>query len=263
MKIIKSDEIKNDLIFEINNSCKDKKLLIISQGYDKAVDQYKNSIIKRCKSFDIYYIDKVFKDYENHKDIVSYCNNLKNIDGFIVLQPLNKNTNLDYLKKNIDFFDLDGFKYDSLGKIMDKNFENLPQTARAIIKFIDYLDIDLKSKDIVIANSNNVIGKPLAMYLNSKKATVSLFNSKTKNQREKIQKADIFISAIGKANYYDSSYFNKGQLIVDAGMSFVEGKMYGDVDYKSLENMDINVVTCKKGVGSITTLSLLEKLLKH
>lgn len=261
MNIINSYEIKNQLLKNIKYNRKNKKLLIISQGNNLSVMHYKNAIIKRCKEFNIPYLDKNFSENENHFDIIEYCKKLVGIDGFIILQPLAKNTNLYFLRNNIPFYDLDGFKYDSLGKIMDKNFENLPQTVRSIIKFIDYIDVDLEGKDIIIANSTNVIGKPLAMYLNYKKATVTLFNSKTINQKEKIKNADIFISAIGKANFYNSDYFKDGQIIIDAGTSFVDGKMYGDIDYDSVENLDVDVVTCRNGVGSITTLSLLESLL--
>ena len=85
--------------------------------------------------------------------------------------------------------------------------------------------------------------------------------SKTKNQKEKIKNCDIFISAIGKANFYNKDYFRNGQIIIDAGVSFVDGNMYGDVDYEYIKDLDIKIVTCKNGVGSITTLSLLESLL--
>lgn len=261
MKIIKSNEIKNDILKNIEYCNKKKSLLIISQNNDLAVNQYKNAIIRRCNEFNIDYIDKEFSKEDNHLDIINYCNNLNNIDGFIVLQPLLESTDLDYLRENIPFNDLDGFKYDSLGKIMNKKFENLPQTVKSIIKFINYMNLDLEGKDIIIANSTNVIGKPLAMYLNYKKASVTLFNSKTKNQKEKIKNCDIFISAIGKANYYNKDYFRNGQIIIDAGVSFVDGNMYGDVDYEDIKDLDIKIVTCKNGVGSITTLSLLESLL--
>lgn len=261
MKIINSKEIKKNLLERITNSKKSKKLLIISQGKNLSVLQYKKAIMKRCGEFEIEYIDKNFEDDKNHIDIIEYCKNLKNVDGFIILQPLSINTDLTYLRKNMPFCDLDGFRYDSLGKIMDKNFENLPQTARSIIKFIEYMDIDLKGKDIIIANSTNVIGKPLSMYLNYKKATVTLFNSKSINQKDKIKNADIFISAIGKANYYNLDYFRNGQILIDAGTSFMDGKMYGDIDYKNIEDLDVKVVTCRNGVGSITTLSLIERLL--
>ncbi|MDU4447902.1 MAG: bifunctional 5,10-methylenetetrahydrofolate dehydrogenase/5,10-methenyltetrahydrofolate cyclohydrolase [Anaerococcus vaginalis] len=261
MKIIKSNIIKNNLIERIKKCNFNKKLLIISQGNNPSVEQYKNSIIKRCKEFKIDYLDKNFSIYEDQNSILNYCNSLDDIDGFIILQPLSNCTDLSILRENMPFFDLDGFTYKSLGKIMNKDFTNLPQTAKSCIKFLEYLDINLSGLDIVIANSNNIIGKPLFNYLNAKKSTVTIFNSKTKNQKEKIKNCDIFISAIGKANFYNKDYFRDGQILIDVGVSFVDGKMYGDIDYDSINEMDLKVVTCKNGVGSITTLSLLESLL--
>ena len=99
------------------------------------------------------------------------------------------------------------------------------------------------------------------MYLSSKSATVSLINSKTKNAKEMIKNSDIFISAIGKANFYDKSYFRDGMLIVDVGTSYIDGKVYGDVAYESIGYMDVEILTNKKGIGAITTLKLLEGLI--
>ena len=262
MKIIKSDKLKENIKEKLRNNNFPKKLLLISQGEDRGVIAYKNAIIKRCKQFSIDFVDKKISNSNNHLDIIDDIENLDNIGGFIILQPLGPNTDMRYLRENMPFNDLDCFRYDSLGKLMANNFKNLPQTAKSCIRFIKYLDVDLRSKDIVIANSNNVIGRPLALYLNSKKATVTLFNSKTKNQKEKIKKADIFISAIGKPNYYNEQYFKDGQILIDVGTSYIDGKIYGDIDYDSISNMDIVLVKSTNGVGSITTLSLLESLIK-
>lgn len=263
MKVLKSDNIKNELITNITNNKRKKNLLIISQSPDESVKQYKKSIIKRCKEFNIDFFDCEFDLKCNHCDIVKKVNSLENVSGFIVLQPLNPNTDLDYLRANIKHFDLDGFTYNSLGKIMTNKFENLPQTAKSVIRFIDEFDIEISGKNVVIANSNNVIGRPLAMYLNSKKATVTLFNSKTRNQKEKIKASDIFISAIGKPCFYDKSNFRDGQILIDVGISFKSGKIYGDIDLESIKDLDVKIVTSKAGVGSITTLSLLDSLISN
>lgn len=232
----------------------------MSQAEDQSVEQYKKSIIKRCKDFNIKYDDKKFNKDDNHFDIEAYANKANDCDGFILLLPLADHTDLSYLRENIKLRDLDGFTYNSLGKIMNKDFANLPQTAKSVARFLDFMDIDLGGKDVIIANSNNVIGKPLAMYLNYKKATVTLFNSKTKNQREKIRNCQIFISAIGKPAYYDKTYFKDGQILIDVGLSYKDGKLWGDIDINSISKLDVKLVTSKSGVGSITTLSLLDTL---
>lgn len=260
MKIIESDKIKEEIIEKIKLNKHKKKLLIISQNISPAVTFYKKAILKRCEQFNIRVIDKVFEINETHIDIVSYCKNLDKVDGFILLQPLTKEVDLSYLRNYMPFRDLDGFKYQSLGEFMDKDFRHMPQTAKSVIKFIDFMKIDLEAKDIVLANSNNIIGKPLFMYLNAEKATVTMLNSKSKNQVDKIKNSDIFISAIGKANFYDRKYFRNGQIIIDVGTNYLGEKLYGDIDYESIKDLDIDIVTCKKGVGSITTLSLIESL---
>lgn len=261
-KGIKKFEEKNIKNKEKNNTKNKITLLIISQGKDQSVLKYKEAIIKRCLSFNIDVLDKNFEEKENHIDILDSVKNLKNINGFIILQPIIKNVDIAYLRENMPYTDLDGFKYETMGKILDKDFSNMPQTARACIKFLEHMKIDLSSKDIIIANSNNIIGKPLLNYLNAKKATVTLFNSKTINQEEKIKNADIFISAIGKPNYYNKKYFKDGQILIDVGTSFLDGKMYGDIDYEEIEDMDLTVVKSRNGVGSITTLCLIESLVK-
>lgn len=144
---------------------------------------------------------------------------------------------------------------------MSKDFTNLPCTAQSIIQLLEFNNIDLKSKNIVIANSTNIIGKPLALYLNSKKATITLLNSKSINQKRIIKNCDIFITAIGKANYYDKDYFKENQYIIDAGMEFKNGKLYGDIDYNSIKNLNINVLGYNRDIGQLTTLNLLNKLI--
>ena len=231
-----------------------KKLLIVYQGHDKGVLAYKKAIERKCKTNNIEIEEFIATTTEKTLQVI----NKTSSDGYILLQPL-VGIDTDYLRKNIktNSKDLDCFTYQSLGQVMDKNFSSMPQTCKAIIKYLD--NIDLVGKDIIIANSTNVIGKPLAMYLNAKKATVTLFNSKTENQKDKIRKADIFISAIGKPNYYNKEYFREGQTIIDVGTSYINGKLVGDINYDSLKGLEVNVTTSKE-VASITTTCLLGEL---
>lgn len=140
---------------------------------------------------------------------------------------------------------------------MAGSFNSLPATAKAIALTLEEMKVDVYGKNVVIANSTNVIGKPLSMFLNYKKATVTLLNSKTQNSKELIQNCDIFISGIGKPNFYGKDYFNDGQVIIDAGTSYINNKLAGDVNYNELNDLDVKIVTCKNGIGAITTLCLL------
>lgn len=252
------EKLKNNLM----NNSKDTSILVISQSRDKEVMQYKNMIEKQCDKYNIKFIG--INCHENESEI-SIANriNRSTTNGFIILQPLNSNTNINYLQENINntIIDLDCMTYQSLGKLMSNNFTNLPCTTQSIIQLLEFNNIDLKSKNIVIANSTNIIGKPLALYLNSKKATITLLNSKSINQKQIIKNCDIFITAIGKANYYNKDYFKENQYIIDAGMEFKNGKLYGDIDYNSIKDLNINVLGYNKDIGQLTTLNLLNKLI--
>lgn len=260
MKILNTDEIKNSLIEKLGGHKFTNKLLLLSKNPTSEVLYYKKAIIKRCEQFDIEYVDCEFTK-ESSEEILAYINSFDKEDGYIILAPFGEGKDLTLLKDNIEIKDLDAFTYKALGHAMDGSTERLPQTSRAIVRFLEEKYSSLKGKHIVISNKTTTIGKPLAMNLVTKYATITMITRHTADQKELIKNADIFISAIGRANFYDKSYFSKGMLVVDVGTTYLDGKIIGDVDYKSLENMDIEVLTNKKGIGALTTLMLLESLI--
>lgn len=260
MKILNTDEIKNSLIEKLGGHKFTNKLLLLSKNPTSEVLYYKKAIIKRCEQFDIEYVDCEFTK-ESSEEILAYINSFDKEDGYIILAPFGEGKDLTLLKDNIEIKDLDAFTYKALGHAMDGSTERLPQTSRAIVRFLEEKYSSLKGKHIVISNKTTTIGKPLAMNLVTKYATITMITRHTADQKELIKNADIFISAIGRANFYDKSYFSEGMLVVDVGTTYLDGKIIGDVDYKSLENMDIEVLTNKKGIGALTTLMLLESLI--
>ncbi len=260
MRVLNTDEIKKNLIDELTNHKFTGKLLLLSKNPTNEALYYKKAIIRRWEEFGIKYVDHEFTK-EMPEEILAYINAFDKEDGYIILAPFGDEKDLTYLKNNIEIKDLDAFTYRSLGFSMEGVSRSLPQTARAIVRFLEEKYPSLRGKNIVISNKTTTIGKPLAMNLVSKYATVTMITRHTADQRDLIKNADIFISAIGKANFYDKSYFSEGMLVVDVGTTYLDGKIVGDVDYESLEDMDIEVLTNKKGIGALTTLMLLESLI--
>lgn len=255
-----SDKVKNSLIEKLKSHNFKNKILLLSQKPSPEVNHYKKVIIKRCEEFGISYVDKVF-DKESQEEILNFINSNDKDDGFIILAPFGDCEDLSLLKEKIILKDLDSFTYESLGRVFDGKKEGLPATARAVVNFMDDQEIDYKGKNIVIANNTNVIGRPLATYLQAKRASVKVLNSLTKNSKDFIKEADIFISAIGKAEFYDRSYFKNGAFIIDVGTSYKNGKIVGDVDIDSIKDLNLSYLGSKKGIGAITTITLLEGLL--
>lgn len=259
MKILNTDDIKDSLIEKLTSHKFTNKILLLSKNPTSEVLYYKKAIIKRCDEFGIEYVDYEFTK-EKPEEILAYINSFDKEDGYIILAPFGDGKDLDFLKDNIEIKDLDAVSYKSQGHAMEGSTESLPQTARAIVRYLEEKFSTLKGKNIVISNKTTTIGKPLAMNLLTKYATVTMITRLTANQKDLIKNADIFISAIGEANFYDKSYFREGMLVVDVGTTYLDGKIIGDVDYKSIEDMDIEVLTNKRGIGALTTLMLLESL---
>lgn len=260
MELLNTTNLRREIIERLENYEFKNKILLLSKNPNEEVNHYKQVIIKRCMDFGIDFIDKVFTK-ESQEEILDFINSFDINDGFIMLAPFGDGEDLCLLKEKIILKDLDSFTYKSLGRIFEGNKEALPATVRAVVNFMDSEQVDYRGKNIVIANNTNIIGRPLAMYLASKRASVTIINSVTKNPKDYIRNADIFISAIGKAEYYDKSFFSKGTLIIDVGTSYKNGKIIGDINIDSITDLDVKYLGSKNGIGSITTITLVEGLM--
>ena len=260
MEILNTDKLKNEIINNLETNTIKNKIIIMSMKANSEENSYKKFIIKKCQRFNIDFIDKEFEANTRVDEIINFANSFDKDDGFIVLLPFNNYKYLDKIRSEIYIKDLDGFTFISQGKALNGQIDYLPATPKATAKFLQTIT-DIKGKNICIANSKNLIGLPLANYLSKYRATVSILNSISPNQKELIYNSDIFISAIGKANYYDKSYFRDGQILIDIGTSFVNGMIVGDINYHVLNDLDIKVLTNKKGIGALTTLTLIQSLI--
>ena len=123
--------------------------------------------------------------------------------------------------------------------------------------------MNLIGKHCVIVGRSNLVGKPLVSLLEQKNCTVTLCHSKTQNLREITRQADIVICAIGKAKYFDVSYFKDNAIVIDVGINRDENnKIVGDVDIESLIDTNIQVTPTPGGTGVITTSQLMLNVVK-
>ncbi len=139
----------------------------------------------------------------------------------------------------------------------------LPCTPKGIINLLKFYQIDPQGKNVVVVGRSLIVGKPLAMLLSNLDATVVLAHSKTKQLRDFTHQADIVISAIGQAHYFDRSYFNpeRKTVVIDVGMNSLEGKLTGDVNQDDVKDVVSAMSPVPGGVGPMTVISLIENLI--
>ena len=156
--------------------------------------------------------------------------------------------------------DVDGVSTASLGAVFtDANEGFAPCTAEACVKTLDFYEIPIEGKHVVVVGRSLVVGKPVAMLLLRRNASVTICHSRTNDLAEIMRTADIVICATGRARAYDASYFRPGQTVLDVGINFdTEGNLCGDVDYDSVASIVDAITPVPGGLGSVTTSITME-----
>ncbi|WP_434291646.1 bifunctional 5,10-methylenetetrahydrofolate dehydrogenase/5,10-methenyltetrahydrofolate cyclohydrolase [Clostridium botulinum] len=262
-------KIKEDLNLRINK-LKEKniipKLAILRMGNKQDDIAYERSIIKSCEKLNIETkVEELNEDIleEDFLKLMESLNNEKEIHGILVFRPYSKHLNENIINSSIALNkDVDCMHPLNLERIFEGDLNGfMPCTPEAVIEILKYYDIDLKGKNIVIINRSMVVGKPLSMMVLSHNATVTICHSKTIDLPSITKKADIVVTAIGKAKLIKEEYFNEDSIVMDVSINVDEnGKLCGDVDFENVKEKVGAITPVPKGVGSVTTTLLLKHI---
>ena len=156
--------------------------------------------------------------------------------------------------------DIDGVSTASLGAVFTDAKEGFaPSTAEACVRALDFYDIPVEGKHVVVVGRSLVVGKPVAMLLLRRNASVTICHSRTEDLPKIMRTADIVICATGRARAFDASCFREGQTVLDVGINFdKDGNLCGDVDYESVEPVVDAITPVPGGLGSVTTSITME-----
>ncbi len=191
---------------------------------------------------------------------IEELNGDSSVNGLIVQLPLPAHIDYPKILKTIDpRKDVDGFHAYNMGKmLLDKDFEDLaPCTPKGMIKMLEHYKIDVAGMDAVVIGKSNIVGKPMAMMLANRGATVTICHSKTKDVSRYTRDADLVVVAVGKAGFLKTDMVKKGAVILDVGINRVDGKVVGDVDFAEVEQVAAAISPVPGGVGPMTVAVLL------
>lgn len=186
------------------------------------------------------------------------------IHGLLMFRPLHKHIDEKLVCETLDpAKDIDSCTEASLaGVFTGSGVGFAPCTAQACIEILDHYGIECQGKRAVVIGRSLVIGKPVAMMLLAKNATVTIAHSRTQNLPEVAKQADIVIACVGRAHMVDGSYVTPGQTIIDVGINFIDGKLTGDVDFDAAVEVADQITPVPKGVGSVTTSVLCKHVVE-
>ena len=242
-------------------------LAILHVVGDDASDIYINNKFKRCIEIGVipklfYFLDSASQ--ESIADKIRELNADDDITGIILQLPLPDHMDPRYLTNLIDpRKDVDGFTELNTGRLFLGIDGLVSCTPKGIMELLDFYDIPLEGKNVLIVNRSNIVGKPLAHLMMRRDATVTIAHSKTENLMEKIKQADVVVTAVGIPNFLSKDNFKDGATIIDVSMNRLDGKLCGDVrkeDYMELM-VRCNLTPVPGGVGQTTVMALLENVI--
>jgi methylenetetrahydrofolate dehydrogenase (NADP+)/methenyltetrahydrofolate cyclohydrolase len=194
--------------------------------------------------------------------LIQQLNNDKKIHGIIVQLPLPSHIDEKKILSLVSSDkDVDGLNPVNLGNLLIGNEFLVPCTPKGIIKMLEKMKIPVEKKNVVIVNNSNVVGKPLAMMLTNRFATVTLCHVKTKFLSQYTKKAEILITATGVPNLIKKDMVKEGIVIVDAGICYKDDKVCGDVDFENVKDIASYITPVPGGVGPMTVAMVLENTL--
>jgi methylenetetrahydrofolate dehydrogenase (NADP+) / methenyltetrahydrofolate cyclohydrolase len=158
--------------------------------------------------------------------------------------------------------DVDGFHPCNNGAVMDGEERLVSATPKGIIRLLEEYGISPEGKNVVIVNHTIVLGRPLAMLLMNRNATVTVCNHKTRDLKKHTVEADILISGAGVPKLITADMVKDGCVVIDAGITLLDGKTVGDVDFESVSRKASHITPVPGGVGPMTIAMLLENTLE-
>lgn len=241
-------------------------LAVVIVGEDPASRIYVNNKKKACQATGIHseeYALPASTTQEELLALVDTLNHKEDIHGILVQSPLPKGLDEGAVVEAIDpQKDVDAFHAYNVGKIMMGDYHFLPCTPAGIMELLQAYDIPVEGKRCVVIGRSNIVGKPQAMLLMHKNATVTICHSHTKDLPAVCREADILVAAIGKAKFVTADFVKPGAAVIDVGMNRDEnGKLCGDVDFASVEPVAGCITPVPGGVGPMTIAMLMKNTL--
>jgi len=268
--ILDGKKLRDELLVQYKEKIKEEKLnitlAIILVGNNEASKLYIKNKEKYCTEVGIK-VDKYLLDEDTSEEVlinlIKDLNEDEKITGIILQSPVPNGIDFDKCSGMIlPSKDVDGFTKDNVYNLYLNKKSILPCTVKGIIKLLEYYNIEINGKNVAIIGRGNIVGKPLAMALENRNATVSLLHSKTKDLKRFTKDAEIVVVACGIPKLLKKEMIKEGSVVIDVGISRVDGKIVGDIDFDNIKDIALFVTPNPGGIGPMTIAMIIDNLIE-
>ena len=238
-------------------------LAVILVGEDPASQVYVRNKHRAC--LEVGFLSRVYTlpretTEEELLALIAQLNADREIHGILVQLPLPPHISADAVILAIDpKKDVDAFHPGNVGRVLTGNYDFVPCTPAGVMELLAYYGIDPAGKNAVVVGRSNIVGKPQALLLLEKNATVTVCHSRTPDLAAVTRTADILVAAVGRAALITADMVKPGAVVIDVGMNRnAEGKLCGDVDFDGVSKVASYITPVPGGVGPMTITMLLK-----
>lgn len=240
---------------------------VVLVGDDPASHLYVRNKEKACKEVGIRSQEHLLSAAVPEKDLLSLIHSLnrdKEIHGILVQLPLPPHILAEKILQAVSpHKDIDGFHPVNQGLLLLGGEGFKPCTPMGIMRLLDSVGCDPKGKNAVVVGRSNIVGKPVALMLLARHATVTICHSRTVSLRDEVGRADIVVAAIGKPAMIRGEWIKPGAAVIDVGVNRAPtGKLVGDVEFETAKERAAYITPVPGGVGPMTICMLLFNTLK-
>ena len=237
-------------------------LSVFLVGDDPASALYVKNKHKACESVGVHSEDHRLPATISQQELINLVNaaNINpDIHGILVQLPLPSHIDKRAILETIAAEkDVDGFHPLNMGRLLEGNPGVVACTPKGIVRMIESTGISIAGKQAVIVGRSQIVGKPTAMLLLERHATVTICHSRTHDLAQQCREADLLVVAAGKAKMIDADMVKPGAIVIDVGTNLVDTRFVGDVDFESVSNVAGWISPVPGGVGPMTIAMLLE-----
>jgi methylenetetrahydrofolate dehydrogenase (NADP+)/methenyltetrahydrofolate cyclohydrolase len=242
-------------------------LAVVLVGDNQASEVYVRNKVKACSDSGLHSVLDRYDASMTEAQLLARIDQLNHDDsihGILVQLPLPAHIDANKVIESISpAKDVDGFHIASAGALMVGQPGFWPCTPYGCMKMLESIGFDLRGKHAVVIGRSNIVGKPMAMMLLQKNATVTICHSGTKDLKAMTLQADVIVAAVGKRNVLTADMVKPGAVVIDVGMNRTpEGKLCGDVDYAGVREVAGFITPVPGGVGPMTITMLLVNTLE-
>ncbi|MBQ5809980.1 MAG: bifunctional methylenetetrahydrofolate dehydrogenase/methenyltetrahydrofolate cyclohydrolase FolD [Clostridia bacterium] len=241
-------------------------LAVVLVGEDPASKVYVGSKKLACEEIGYYSEEHLLPASTTTEELlalVAELNTRSEIHGILCQLPLPRHIDEWAIINAIDpKKDVDAFHPSNVGRIMIGDFDFLPCTPAGVMELLEQYGIDVCGKNCTVIGRSNIVGKPQAMLLLHKNATVTICHSKTVGLKDICRGADVIVAAVGRAGFVTADMVKPGAVVIDVGMNRPEGgKLCGDVDFENVKEVASAITPVPGGVGPMTIAMLMQNTL--